>query len=121
MKRSLPLCLVLVCTVAAGALLFLSQPAEASCFGQCVFVSQDPFCLECQTADEPTGALCDSNGPCSCFWVRCPYSLQSSADVFTTPGDVPEFFQAELTADQTPVPEGDCSLTAQIFGLPVTD
>lgn len=120
MKRSLPLVVVLVCAVAAGAFLLLPKAVDASCYGLCERVQGGQlFCRECVSADQPTGVLCQQSGPCHCFYIQCAYALQSSVDSFTTPDDVPEFMLAELdTAEQTPVPADpeDCTLTAQIFG-----
>lgn len=123
MTRRLPLYLALACIAAVGALLFVASPAEASCTGMCENVAPSGgFCLRCVDAGEETGALCRNSGSCGCYFVQCPYALQSSVDAFTTPRDVPAFLQVELEmVEKTPVPGEDCSLTAQIFGVPITD
>lgn len=123
MTRRLPLFLALAGIAAIGAILFIAAPAEASCTGICENVAPSGgFCLRCVDAGEETGALCENSGSCGCFFVQCPYALQSSVDTFVTPEDVPEFLKTEpATVEQTPVSGEGCSLTAQIFGAPVTD
>lgn len=59
----LVLCLVLL------AAFGLAGAASAQCYGQCVRVA--PGCRECQDSPTPTGVLCGSNGPCSCFFIQC--------------------------------------------------
>lgn len=114
MKRTVPLFLVLACTVAVGAFLLLPSPADASCYGWCQRVNG---CKTCITASEPTGILCDQSGPCGCYFIPCPYALQSSVDAFTSPDDVPDFLQEDLAnAERSTLPEDGCTLTAQIFG-----
>ena len=59
----------LVLCVALLAAFGLAGAASAQCYGQCVRVA--PFCRECQDSPTPTGVLCGSNGPCSCFYIQC--------------------------------------------------
>lgn len=59
----LVLCLVVL------AAFGLAEVASAQCYGICVRVA--PLCRECQDSPTPTGVLCGSNGPCSCFYIQC--------------------------------------------------
>lgn len=62
-------CTALLCLFVLG-LLALPNPASA-CTMKCQRLEGGPlFCRECVDTGSFTGAACDSNGPCSCFYVQ---------------------------------------------------
>lgn len=60
---------LVLCLAVFAALFGLAGSASADCYGICVKVG--PLCRQCQDSPTPTGALCASNGPCSCYYIQC--------------------------------------------------
>lgn len=53
-----------------GLVGWLGTPFASACTVQCVFVSQEPFCMRCRDVGEYTGATCRNSGTCGCFYTQ---------------------------------------------------
>lgn len=53
-----------------GLVGWLAVPVASACTVECVFVSQEPFCMRCRDVGEYTGATCRNSGTCGCFYTQ---------------------------------------------------
>jgi|GEM_PF-2129412 len=121
MKKLLSLQIGLACLLALGTLLVLPGGALASCTGRCELdTSGGGFCLRCVDAGYETGALCGQSGPCGCYFIQCPFSLQSSVGQVATVQEAEDFglFAKATQVAETPKMDTSCTPEEVLFGLP---
>jgi len=121
MKKPLSLQIAVACVLAFGLLLAVPGSVLASCTGRCVLdTSGGGFCLRCVDAGYETGALCGQSGPCGCYFIQCPFTLQSSVDQVATVQEAEDFdlFVKRTQVAETPKIDASCTPEEILFGLP---
>lgn len=115
-KYVLPIRIVLVCTLLAGFVLALPQPA-AACTGVCKNVAPPgEFCRRCVDAGVWTGHACQDLGSCGCQYLECA----AAAPSLSTDEEAGEGTALVARAEPAPLSSSAAGQCAAASDLPAT-